>query len=400
MNDSKTIVALDIGTGKMQVFIGEIIDGKMLNIVGMGQSSSADVKKGDILDVRKAASSAQEAITSAEKSSGVSVRSVCLGISGTHIKGFRNWGSANVSGSDNIVRQHDVDRACEDAQSKTIPEDKVFIHNICCGYYLDGEYCPEPLGMKGAHLEAEFYMLYGDKERIRDAMHVVESFGMDVEHLVLNGLATARMTTTAEQRQSGALVLDIGCGTTDYAFFKHGKVMQAGVIPVGGDHFTNDLSYGLRISRKNAEKLKRRYGKLILNEEEAHSNIWTEGDKQIGDRSIPMESINRVLALRLEELFEIVKNELEDFFLDSQVREIILSGGTSKMFGMRDFAESYFGIKCSETQFNSKVKPTLCYPEYAAGLGLLDYALSKSSADTEKKPASFLKDKFTKIFKL
>ena len=400
MNDSKTIAALDVGTGKMQVFIGEIIDGKLLNIVGLGQNSVSDVKKGDIMDVSKAAASAQAALSNAEKTSGARIGGVCLGISGTHIRGFRNVGSANVSGADGIVGAEDIRRACLDAQSKSISDDKVFIHNICCGYYLDGEYTTEPLGKKASHIDAEFYMLYGDSEKVADAIHIVESFGLEVKYLVVNALAATRMVTTFRQRQDGVLVLDIGCGTTDYAFIKHDRTFQAGTIPVGGDHFTNDMSFGLRMSRKNAEKLKRRFGKLILTQEEAESSIWTEGDKQIGDRSIPLLSITKILRARMGELFGIVRNELEDFFVDGDVKEIVIVGGTSRMQGIRTFAQEFFGVPCLETKFSARVKPTLCHPEYAAALGLLDYTLARVEADGTDKKHSSLRTIISKIFKI
>ena len=133
MNDSKTVVALDIGTGKMQVFAGEIVDNRLLRIVGMGQAPSEGVKKGDIIDLRKAASSAQTAIVGAERTIGARIDCVCLGISGTHIKGFRTLGSANISNADGTVSRKDVERAREDAKSKSLVEGKSYINQICCG---------------------------------------------------------------------------------------------------------------------------------------------------------------------------------------------------------------------------------------------------------------------------
>lgn len=122
MSDSKTITALEIGTGKMQVFIGEVVDDKLLNFIGSGQAATEGVKKADIVDIRRAASQAQAAIVMAERSASAQIKSVCLGISGTHIKGFRNVGSANVSGADGVVRREDVERAKEDARTNLSPK--------------------------------------------------------------------------------------------------------------------------------------------------------------------------------------------------------------------------------------------------------------------------------------
>ena len=182
MSDSKTIAALEVGTGKMQVFIGEIVDNKMLNLVGVGQAATDGVKKADIIDVKKAAEQAQAAIVMAERSCSVPIKSVCLGISGTHIQGFRNIGSANVAGSDGIVRKSDVDRAKDDARSKTLPEGRSYIHRICCGFYLDDErFTTDPIGEKASRIVAEYWMIHGDSEKIRAAMHVVQRIGLEVE---------------------------------------------------------------------------------------------------------------------------------------------------------------------------------------------------------------------------
>ena len=315
MSDSKTIAALEIGTGKMQVFIGEIVDNKMLNLVGVGQAATDGVKKADIIDVKKAAEQAQAAIVMAESSCSVHIKSVCLGISGTHIQGFRNIGSANVAGSDGIVRKSDVDRAKDDARSKTLPEGRSYIHRICCGFYLDDErFTTDPIGEKASRIVAEYWMIHGDSEKIRAAMHVVQSFGLEVEYLVFSGLASAITVTSPAQKENGVLVVDIGCGTSDYAFYKNGLPVQAGVIPVGGDHITNDLSFGIRLSRKNSERIKTRFGKAIITKDECDIKFWSQGDKQIGDRKIPLEAINKVIRARLEELFLLLRQDMIEHF--------------------------------------------------------------------------------------
>ena len=341
MSDSKTIAALEIGTGKMQVFIGEIVDNKMLNLVGVGQAATDGVKKADIIDVKKAAEQAQAAIVMAERSCSVPIKSVCLGISGTHIQGFRNIGSANVAGSDGIVRKSDVDRAKDDARSKTLPEGRSYIHRICCGFYLDDErFTTDPIGEKASRIVAEYWMIHGDSEKIRAAMHVVQSFGLEVEYLVFSGLASAITVTSPAQKENGVLVVDIGCGTSDYAFYKNGLPVQAGVIPVGGDHITNDLSFGIRLSRKNSERIKTRFGKAIITKDECDIKFWSQGDKQIGDRKIPLEAINKVIRARLEELFLLLRQDMIEHFSDGSVKEVVLTGGTSKLNGICELAEA------------------------------------------------------------
>jgi len=396
MSDSKTIAALEIGTGKMQVFIGEIVDGDKLNFVGSGQATTEGVKKADIIDVRKAAAQAQAAIVMAERSTGVSIKSVCLGVSGTHIKGFRNIGSASVSGADGIVRQEDVERAKDDARSKILTDGKIYIHRICCGYYIDDKFTLEPVGKYATRIDAEYWMLYGDGEKLSDAIHVVQSFGLEVQYLVFSALASALTVTSAEQKNNGVLVVDIGCGTSDYVLYKYGKPMQAGVIPIGGDHITNDLSFGIRLSRANSERIKIHCGKATITEDERGEKFWSFGDKQIGDKKIPMDAVNKVIRSRLEELFLLLRAELTDFIGNDSIKEIVLTGGTSNLNGICELATAVLELPCSQGKFDSSVRPNLRHQEFSTALGLLEYARNQ---EANKKASGSIFESLTKIFK-
>ncbi|MBQ6534938.1 MAG: cell division protein FtsA [Opitutales bacterium] len=390
MSKSKTIAALEIGTGKMQVFLGEIVDGKILNIVGSGQATTAGVKKADICDVVKAAAQAQAAIVMAERSTATQIKSVCLGISGTHIRGFRNTGSANVSGADAIVRKEDLERAAEDARGKSLPEGRAFIQKICGGYYLDGKFCADPIGKRAEHIDVDYWMIHGDREKIADAIHVVNSFGIDVEHLVFSGIASGYTVLDKSQKENGALVVDIGCGTSDYAFFAHGKPVFAGVVPIGGDHITNDLSFGLQLNRKDSERIKIHCGKATITADEKSQKFWNQGDRQIGDKKIPLEAINQVIRARLEELFSILRDECREYMPEEcEMREAVLTGGTSRLAGICGLAEGILEVPCSMGKFPSALQPGLRYQEYATALGLLEYARREEEKSGPKKSSWF-----------
>ncbi len=383
---SKTIAALEIGTGKMQVFLGEIVDGKMLNIIGSGQATTSGVKKSDICDVVKAAAQAQSAIVMAEHSSSTQIKSVCLGISGTHIKGFRNTGSANVSGADGIVREEDLQRADDDAIGKSLADGRTFIQKLRGGYYLDGKYCENPIGERAEHIDVEYWMLHGDSEKIMDALHAVQSFGLEVEHLVFSGIASGYTVTNARQKEEGTLVVDIGCGTSDYAYFAHGRPVFAGVIPVGGDHITNDLSFGLQLNRKDSERIKIHCGKATITADEKSQKFWNQGDRQIGDKKIPMEAINQVIRARLEELFSLLRDECREHIPEEcEIKEVVLTGGTSKLAGICELAEGILESPCSIGKFCAALQPALRYQEYATALGLLEYARMEEVKNVEKK---------------
>ena len=398
MSDSKTIAALDIGTGKMQVFIGEIVDGKILNLVGSGQESTHGIKKADIIDIKKAAEQAQSAIVKAERSCAVQIQSVCLGISGTHIAGFRTLGSAAVTDANGIIRRSDVERAKEDAKSKILPEGKSYIHRICCGYYLDEEqrFCVDPIGERANRIYAEYWMMYGDSDKILNTIHIVRSFGLEVEHLVFSGLASAMAVASASQKENGVLVVDIGCGSSDYAFYKNGLPVMAGVIPIGGDHITNDLSLGIRLLPKDSERIKTRFGKAIITQDERNVKFWSNGDKQIGDKKISLDAINKVIRARLEELFLLLRQDVIEYLSDGSIKEVILTGGTSKLSGICELAEGVMERPCSIAKFDSSVSENLRHPEFATALGLLEYARMKETNTTKKKGGLF---GISKIFK-
>lgn len=390
MSKSKTIAALEIGTGKMQVFLGEIIDGKMLNIVGSGQATTSGVKKADICDVVKAAAQAQVAIVMAEHSSNTPIKSVCLGISGTHIRGFRNTGSANVSGADGIVRREDVERAVEDARGKSLADGRTYIQRIRCGYFLDGKYSPDPIGEHAEHIEVAYWMLHGDRDKITDALHVVQSFGLEVEYLVFSGIASGYVVTDARQREDGVLVADIGCGTTDYAYFKHGKPVFAGVVPVGGDHITNDLSFGLHLSRKDSERIKMHCGKATITADEKNQQFWNIGNRQIGDKKIPMDAVNQIIRARLEELFTMLRDECAQHMPEyAELNQAVLTGGTSNLDGICELASAVLEVPCTKGRFGSALQPSLRYQEFATALGLLEHARMEEEKKSRKKTGWF-----------
>ena len=393
MSASETVFALEIGTSKMQVFAGEIVDASKLNIVSMGMSSSAGVVKGDIVDMKKAADLAQKAIVSAERQTSVRTNSVYLAISGTHIHGERNVGIVSVSGADGIVREQDIARAKANAKTLTPPDGTSYITMLRCGYYLDEVWCENPLGKQGSQLEAEYWLLHGDNDKIANVMHVVESFGMDVKQLVHSALASALVTTTKEQRNKGVLLLDIGAGTTDYVVFKKGQTLQAGTIPVGGDHVTNDISFAFQSSKNDSEKLKRAYGKIALTEEERASEIWLKGDKGIGDKPIAMNALNTIICARLEELFQLVKDELAEA-LDG-IQTVTITGGVANTEGIDLLAKSVFKRNCERAKFAEWLQASLCKHEYATTLGLLMRARSDSRGGADKNGSGWL----SKLFK-
>lgn len=400
MNDNPIVLALEVGTSKMIAIAGEIISPTKINVLSFGEENPGGVKKADIIDLGKAASLAQSAIDKAQKKiNNASVDYVYLAVSGSQISAIRSHGSANISAIDGTISASDIERAKDDAKSKNIPPDCCFINRICCGYYIDGQYVKNPEKQKGGNLEAEYWLMYTNKEKLINLMSVVQTFdGLQVEEILHSGIASALACTTPQQRENGVLCIDIGCGATDYAFFKHGKVFQAGTIPVGGDHITNDLAFGLRLTIKNANKTKLKYGKIILSEEERRGEVWLNGDKAIGDKIIPLAAINRIICLRFEELFELIRGELSDYFANGLIPEALLTGGVSRTQDLSGLASTMLGVETRVARAAEWAPSILANPEYSTALGLLTAAMQNSKKLTKKNSGSGWGG-FSKIFK-
>ena len=375
---SKIIAGVEIGTSKVVVLIGEIVHGKTLNIVGMGTTSSGGVKKGEIIDFNAASDCTHTAIMEAEESAGVSVEGVYLAQTGRHLETFFSDAEVTVKSSKNIVHRSDIRRLLAEAKRKQLPEDRAIIHHIQNGFYLDEELVETPEHLEGHKLEVRYWNIHGSIKRMSDSIHIINGFGLRVEDLIVSSLASGKMVTTEEERGSGVLVVDIGSGTTDYVLYKNGHVVYTGVLAVGGDHITNDLSIGLRTNSNIAELLKIKNGKATLQPKAQNDQVMLVGDLAIGDRSIARSGVCQIINARVDELFRLICSDvnLAPFFSSSKWGTVVLTGGTSKLKDIEKVAENAFGLPVMLGVNPSWVAAEIEGPEYSTVLGLLHFGLS------------------------
>lgn len=377
ISKTKLIGAVEIGTAKVAVLVGELTRGRTLNIIGVGSCQSRGVIKGSVVDYKEASTCTQAAIQAAEARAGVAVEVVYLAQTGAHLEGFYNEAAVNVNAADNCVSTLDIDTVCRLAKAKELPEGRAVVHHIRRPFRLDGRLVPNPEHLVGQRLEAGYWTVHGSEAKIGDHIHVITGFNLRVEELILSSLAAGTMVTSAEERQNGVLVLDIGCGTTDYALYRDGVAQQTGVVPVGGDHFTNDLSLGLRLTRGQAEKIKLRYGSATLRARDKHEKVWLNGDYSIGDRQFPRQSIEQITFARARELLEVVRKKLGPAFVPEQTPVgVVLTGGAAKLPGMDEAASKVFGVPGRLGEAPSWVSDELRDPGFSTVLGLLYYGLN------------------------
>lgn len=377
---TKFIGAVEIGTSKVSVLVGQITQGT-LHIIGVGECQSRGIIKGAVADFKAASDATHTALMAAEQSAGVRIDEVYLAQTGGHLEGFYNEAAVNVSSSDNIVGSPDIDTVCRLAKSKNLPDGRTVVHNLRRPFRLDGRNIPDPEHLVGQRLEVGYWTVHGIESKIADNLHVIRGFNVRVAELILSSLASGTMLASAEDKQNGVLVIDVGAGTTDYVLYRDGCAQLTGVVPVGGVHLTNDLSLGLRVTEGQAEKLKLRFGRGTVATKDRTETIWLNGDFAIGDRKFPRHTIEQITAARTTELFEVVRKKLGPAFSPEKTAAgVILTGGTSKLPGIDEAAARVFGVQARLGEAPGWVAENLRDPSFSSVLGLLQYGIS-SSAD-------------------
>ncbi len=389
---SKIIGAVEIGTSHAKVLIGEVGENKKLSIVGMASRSNEGMRKGEIIDFRSVATCVHSAIEEAEKMSGTTIDSIYLAQTGTHLKGMVLRGSANVSSADRRVKPEDLQRAADEARRRQPAEGRSYVHHVRMPILLDGNPVDDPVGLIGQKVELIYWSIDGENKAIQKNLDVASSYSLDIDDLILSSVASSTLVAGPDLRRAGTLVIDLGAGVTDLALYRQGNLAYTGVISVGGDHVTGDLSMGLRILEPYAEELKLEYGKALPDEADSGEEVWIIGNKTIGDRKVTRKAITDIIHVRIVELFEIISKELGDLIDPKELGGgVILTGGGSKLPGIEVVASKVLGIPVRKGTFPVGISPDIAHPENASVLGLLHYALEDHTLPgTPRKETSLL----------
>src|SRR5579864_736884 len=296
-DSSSIIVGLEIGTSKICAVVGEMNpDSSGLNIVGLGQAKSRGVRKGEICDAPAVEEDIRNAIVEAEQMADVEIRSVYLGVTGGHIRGFNNRGVHPVVSSDREISEDDVQDVIKNAKAINLPQADHVLHAVRQHFHVDGHSgIVNPVGMLGARVEVEVHVVYGNFNRLQNPIRVVKGLQLEVEAIVFNGLAASLALLTNEQKEMGALVIDIGGGTTNYAVYADGIIKHTGVLAVGGDHVSNDLAYGLKVPLGRAEQLKIEHGAATLDDSVKGQTVTIANELGLPLKTINLEHLRRVM---------------------------------------------------------------------------------------------------------
>ena len=392
------MVGLEIGTSKVCAVVGESRPDGTIRILGVGQAPSRGVRKGEIVDFETAMKCVHEALADAETKSDVMIRSVWVGVSGSHIQSFNNRGSVTLPEDRDEIDDQDIEDVKVNAREISIPAPNTFLHSIIQHYHVDGQDgVLNPIGMLGNKLEADFHVIHGVRTRFQNTIRCVKELPLEVDDVVFTALASAQVVLTQHQKNMGALVIDMGGGTTDYILYVDGAVKQSGCIGVGGDHITNDISMGLRIPMTRAEKLKVEEGSATLGNCLPGETVLLKDDSGFAGKEIDRETLNTIIHLRVRETFELLKRRLdEEPFLNYLGEGIFITGGCSHLQGIEHLAQDVFEIpsRVAHAQRMSGLTSAVENPQFAAAIGLIKYA---QAVQADRRPDRGFRRIFTKI---
>ncbi|HEX3628640.1 MAG TPA: cell division protein FtsA [Verrucomicrobiae bacterium] len=381
-DDSSIIVGLEIGTSKVCAVVGEVNADGVLNIVGLGQSRSRGVRKGEIADLAQAEEDVRNAIVEAEQMADVEIRSVFLGVTGGHVRGFNNRGMHPVVSADREISEDDVQDVIKNAKAINLPTENSVIHAIRQHFFVDGQDgVTNPVGMLGSRLEVDVHVVHGITNRLQNSIRLVKGLQLEVEDIVFNGLASSLALLSAEQKELGALVIDIGGGTTDFVVYADGVIKHTGAIAVGGDHVSNDLAYGLKVPLSRAEKLKLEHGSALLDAECKGQTVTITNELGLIMKEVNVEHLRRIMSLRLEEIFQLIAQDLEQAGLADYLRAgVFLCGGCARIPQISRLAELTLQMPVApgQTKSISGLKSALDQPEFVTAIGLAKFGSFKS----------------------
>jgi cell division protein FtsA len=370
------IVALDIGTTKIVAVVAEVLPEGRFEVLGLGQHESKGMRKGVVVNIEATVASIQRALEEAELMADCKIRDVYTGIAGNHIRSFNSSGMVAVK--DKEVNAADVARVIETAKAVNIPTDQQVLHVLTQEFIVDSqEDIREPIGMSALRLEVKVHIVTGSVSAAQNIIKCVRRCGLEVQDLILQPLASSLACLTADEKELGVVLIDIGGGTTDVAIYTGGAIRYTAVFPIAGDQITNDIAAMLRTPTPDAEEIKLRYGvaKQVLASPDESVEVPGLGDR--GPRLVNRQALGAVIEPRVEELFGLVQQDIrEQGFEDLLASGVVLTGGTALMPGIVELAEDVFlkPVRVAIPEYDGSLADVMRNPRFSTVMGLLGEA--------------------------
>lgn len=388
------VVGLDIGTTKICALVAEMKENQP-EILGVGLSPSKGLRKGVVINIEATVQSIKKAIDEAEVMAGCKIQSVYAGIAGSHIRGFNSQGV--VALKDGEVAKADVERVMVAAKAVAIPIDREVIHVLPQDFVIDEQDgIKEPLGMSGIRLEAKVHIVTGSITSAQNIIRCAQRCGLSVEDIVLEQLASANAVLSEDEKELGVALVDIGGGTTDIAIFSKGSIQHTSVIPIGGQHLTNDIAVGLRTPQEDAEDIKKRFGtasSVLIGKDEV-IEVPSIGGRP--DRILRRQILSDILEPRIQEIFELVSAAIDKGHLrETLASGVVLTGGSAMLPGVVEAAEDILGLPVRRGMPRNVggLHQMVDHPSFATAVGLILYGAREKELKRTKEQESTLYNK-------
>ena len=377
MNNKEIIVGLDVGTTKVCTIVGQRNLNNEIEIIGVGTNPSDGLKKGSVVNIDKTIKSIKTSVDEAKLMAGVDIDNASIGIAGSHIYSFDSTGVVAVRGKE--ITEDDIERVIEAAKAVVIPSDREILHVIPQEYTIDNaKGIKNPIGMCGVRLEAKVHVVTGAVSLIQNLVNCVEKAGVKSDKIILQPLASSEAVISPEEKEMGVVLVDIGGGTTDVAIWKENSLVHTQIIPVGGNHFTNDLAVGLKIPHSEAEKIKMEHGSVLRSQLIDDEMVSLDGMSGSSPREISKKVITDILSARAEELYHLVSEIIKEQKIDAEINGgFIITGGGSLISDMTTLGEYILQAPCRvgyPIPFGGMTN-VMQSPKYSTVLGLLKEAV-------------------------
>jgi cell division protein FtsA len=394
-NKPEIIVGLDIGTTKIAVIVAQRAIGGKLDIIGIGTHPSKGLRKGVVINIDATVNSIRHAVDEAELMAGCEITSVFAGVAGSHIKGLNSHGIVAVKNKE--VSPRDVERVIDAARAVAIPMDREILHILPQEYIVDEQDgIREPLGMSGVRLEAKVHIVTGSVASAQNIVKSANSVGLAVSDLVLEPIASAEAVLSPEEKELGVALVDIGGGTTDITVFHAGAIKHTSVLPLGGNHITNDIAAGLRTPSSAAEEIKRRYGSALSSSVQSSETIEVPSTGGREPRVLSRQVLAEIIEPRMEEIFTLVRRELVRSGFDEYLTGgVVLTGGTVLLDGVTELAEHLFQlpVRIGYPTGVGGLVDVVNSPAFSTGVGLVLYGAKDTESRTFRTSGVGLFDK-------
>lgn len=370
------VVGIDVGSNKICTLVARLEGESDQRVLGVGIEPSLGIKSGAVVDLAAASQSIARSVEKAERTSGLEITSALVSLAGSQVSGINSRGVVAISGG--VINQEDIWRALDGAQAVAIPHNREIVHVIQRGFTVDGqEGIQSPIGFSGYRLEVEAHIITAAAATMENLRQCVQTAGVDVTQFVLSPLAAGEVVLSKTERDMGVCVCDIGGGTTNLGIYINGDVWHTMILPVGGNHITQDIAIGLRINPDQAEQVKKQYGYALKSEVSEEEFFTLRGFGEDAPSQVSRQQLAHIIEARVDEIFQLVLQEIHRSGLNSLLPAgLVLTGGTSLLAGIRPLAARVLNmpVRVAKPENLVGLVDQLQSPAFSTSVGLLKWA--------------------------